>query len=397
MFVEFWGVGETAVSALPMTRAHICSHLLADWVPSFPASVSSSFVGWPQFLIEDVSSNGQDFLALRSEAGRSERQWKGVLSWMIGVAGTRHVLLRREGYRWIAPLSAFYPEVAQAVDISTWHPSFPPSVLVATRPSGSRSRLRPDYVALRPLSRGQPMWAIAESKGTHRSLSMLNDCPDAWSKQARNAQLRVNDSPVFVPRHLVVATRVNPNAKRKNTRCIQVRAWNSTERTAQSILPSEFATEIACAHLFGLFRNLRLVDNARALASSVRTRRAQRLQQPELFHRPLERFLELADAELARHRGGAQAQDKVPMYVSIGTDFGPIKVEIAWATISLVQRLQRAPGVEAAAEALEEADRELDTWESRSRAYEVDDPHGRQRAALPFGINVDLPTEGDPR
>jgi hypothetical protein len=40
-----------------------------------------------------------------------------ALSWMLGVAGARHILAS-EGYRWIAPLSAFYPDAVQAVDLS---------------------------------------------------------------------------------------------------------------------------------------------------------------------------------------------------------------------------------------------------------------------------------------
>ena len=87
MNVEFWGVGSTASSTLPMTYAHICSHLLSDWVPSLPVNVRSSFVGWPPFLIDVVQYWNGDFLTLRPEAGRSERQWKGFLSWMLGVAG----------------------------------------------------------------------------------------------------------------------------------------------------------------------------------------------------------------------------------------------------------------------------------------------------------------------
>jgi hypothetical protein len=99
-----------------MTTEDISSHLLADWVPSLPAAVASSFIGWPPFLVEPILFNGHNVLSLRSEAGRSERQWKSVLSWMLGVAGARHVLAT-EGYRWIAPLSAFYPNAAGAVDL----------------------------------------------------------------------------------------------------------------------------------------------------------------------------------------------------------------------------------------------------------------------------------------
>jgi hypothetical protein len=119
MNVDFWAVGRAARSTLPMTNADICSHLLSDWMPSLPTSVSSSFVGWPPFLIDVLWYRSEKLLALRAEVGRTERQWKGFLSWMLGVAGTRHVLAS-EGYRWIAPLSAFYEENFQTVDISDW-------------------------------------------------------------------------------------------------------------------------------------------------------------------------------------------------------------------------------------------------------------------------------------
>jgi hypothetical protein len=60
-------------------------------------AVSSSFIGWPHYLLERANLKGKEVLALRAEAGRSERQWKSVLSWMLGVACARHVL-ELEGY-----------------------------------------------------------------------------------------------------------------------------------------------------------------------------------------------------------------------------------------------------------------------------------------------------------
>src|SRR5215469_7589859 len=145
-----------------MSVADISSHLLADWVPSLPAAVSSSFIGWPPFLLQSARLGRDDVLAPRTQAGRSERQWKSVLSWMLGVAGARHVLAS-EGYRWIAPLSAFYEGWVQPVDLSAWNPSFPPSAVTVKRRRGTRCRLRPDYVALRSTaskSRSRPYeWA----------------------------------------------------------------------------------------------------------------------------------------------------------------------------------------------------------------------------------------------
>lgn len=137
-FVEFWAVDTTGSGVLPFDVDDICGHLLADWVPSLPAAVGSSFIDWPPFLLEPTMLHGKEVLALRAETGRSERQWKGLLSWMLGVAGARHVLAY-EGYRWIAPLSAFYPDAIQTVDLSAWHSSFPRSSVVATRLLGNRA------------------------------------------------------------------------------------------------------------------------------------------------------------------------------------------------------------------------------------------------------------------
>ena len=171
MFVEFWDVGAVTPSSLPMTVYELCGHLATDWVPSLPASVSSAFVGWPPFLIRPLRFGGSEFLALRGEAARSDRQWKGVLSWMLGIAGARH-FLESENYRWVAPLSAFYPNAAGSVDLPGWNMSFPQSSIVVRRALGSRSRLRPDYMALRRNgSRNSYEWVVAEAKGTGLNLA----------------------------------------------------------------------------------------------------------------------------------------------------------------------------------------------------------------------------------
>ncbi len=126
MFVEFWSDGATTPSLIPMTQRDIASHLLVDWTPWLPMSASASLMGWPSYLIELVKYNGSDVLALCAEAGRTERQWKGMLSWMLGISGARHILAK-EGYRWIAPLSAFYSDTIQPVNLSEWPKAFPPS------------------------------------------------------------------------------------------------------------------------------------------------------------------------------------------------------------------------------------------------------------------------------
>jgi hypothetical protein len=382
MFVEFWNVGTRAAGTLPMTNNDICVHLLADWIPSLPAAVSSSFVGWPPFLV--LALPGSRLLALRAEAGRSERQWKGILSWMLGVASTRHVL-KSEGYRWIAPLSAFYPEAAQAVDISTWHPSYPRSSVTADRQPGSRSRLRPDYIAIRPLGDGPLEWAVAESKGTRACLTNMHSCPPDWYNQARNVLLRVDGSPISVPRHLVIATRVNPSARYDHTRRIQVRVWNSAQELPHLPLPGEGAADVAAAHLFGFFSSVGLTENARALALSVQMR-AQTRHAALTNRQNLDEVSDRADHELREPSSSAGDGEK-SVVVSVETNFGQIRVEIASATISLARRLRHAENAAAAEAALREGDAQLNVWKWGPEEM----GHRARSVNLSFGVKVRLP------
>ena len=181
--VEYWPVGQSSASWLPFEPADVSRHLLLDWAPSLPVSLGSSFMGWPAQLLEVVPRSGIDALAVSDVAGGSERQWKSVLSWMLGIAGARHVL-EAERYRWVAPLSAFYENANQAVDLTGWHPSYPRTVLGISRRPDSRSRLRPDYVALRSSGDGAAKveWALVEAKGTKGSLvSAPSRLPCWWS------------------------------------------------------------------------------------------------------------------------------------------------------------------------------------------------------------------------
>src|SRR5215203_673396 len=104
--VEYWSVGAAASTDSPLAHGTISAHLLQDWAPFLPPVVATSFLGWPQYLTEVVTLGSVAYLALTKGAGHCERQWKAVLSWMLGVAGARQ-FLALEGYGWSAPLSAF--------------------------------------------------------------------------------------------------------------------------------------------------------------------------------------------------------------------------------------------------------------------------------------------------
>jgi hypothetical protein len=82
-----------------------------------------------------------------------------------------------EGYIWIAPLSAFYPERGQCVMTSFWHTSYPPSVLQIMPAPNNSSRFRPDYIAARLSVSGSVEFALVESKGTSIALNNMHTCP----------------------------------------------------------------------------------------------------------------------------------------------------------------------------------------------------------------------------
>jgi len=384
MYIEYWPLGSSSSQMLLLTHSDFSKHLLSDWIPSLPVSVSSAFVGWPPYLIETVPHRGYDLLSLRVEVGRSERQWKGVLSWMIGVVGTRH-LLEDEGYRWIAPMSAFYPSTTSEVNLSLWHPGFPKSSIVADKVIGSHSRLRPDYIALRSgSSRGTYEWAVAESKGTSMCLSGKKSCPKAWYNQVHNVSVSHNGTQLLIPRHIVVATRSNPNAKRSYTRRLQLRGWN-TEVEARPQLSAIDCSDIVAAYLFGLCRGLRLTHNAMGLAVAVQARRVTNSNIPSL-RESLAEVTSSADNEL-RERLGAELTQKRTAWSSgstfLETEGGGIEVELDEAIVSLIYRLRTAVRPSEAGGALQRADRRLDDWNKIRREEKI-----AEKAFLPTGVRI---------
>jgi hypothetical protein len=329
-----------------------------------------------------------EHLSVRERAGRSERQWKGVLSWMLGVAGTRHVLAR-EGYRWIAPLSAFYPELVTPVDLTAWHTDFGPGRLVARRPRASRSRLRPDYLAVR--ESGTPKcleWAIVESKGTSASLTGKVTCPRNWSTQVRNIEILIDGHVQKIARHIVIATRVNPNAKWPRTRRLQIRAWNSQALEPYNSSSEDAAAEIAAAHLFGLFRNLGLVANARALAASVQARRESRGPQSERrMSAQLIELQQIADEELVlRGRYVPRADDQSKsLWIDTEIENEKISVELDAPTVTLAHELMRANDPGKAAAALIIANERLDEMPTRPVS-----PDTHPAISFPAGVTIHL-------
>ena len=332
--VQYWSVGSSKPSNLSLTHADISRFLLSDWLPDLPVSISRSVIGWPYYLVQTEAGTSTPYLFLSRIAGGSDRQWKGVLSWMLGVAGTRRVL-DDEQYIYIAPCSAFYPERNKGVSIPSWHPKYPPSLLELTQNPKISSRLRPDYIAARFRSPGGIDFALVESKGSSRSLKSLTSCPTNWFNQVRNAVVKFKGLPIPIPRNIVVGTRCNPNAVRKKTRRLQVRAWNSHRN--ETFFNEEMLIEIVSAHYAALLRNLGLNNNLRALelAAEIRLRPTSKLKQQ------FDQAADMAGAELEQKMEGTVSGIE-DAHVLIEAEFGIVKVQVSKHVIYLTQALRSA-------------------------------------------------------
>lgn len=344
--------------SLRLNPAQICNHLIQDWLPAFASPITSNMFGWLVFLMEEVRQGGTRYWAVDERLSRTEKQWKGMLSWMLGVVGARQVLAR-EGYRWIAPVSAFYLN-APIVDLGQWPRSYPPTILETRRIPGSRITLTPDYLAIRSGHvRARTRWAAAEAKGTGNDLGTPPDkaCPLSWRIQSQNLEVIVDGTPVVLDRHLVIATRINPGGLLPADRRIQIRAWNSDD--LRSSPPEEAAVEIAAAHLFGLCLSLGLEWNALALSLAVTAR-----------HRPRERSESIPGARLIGRYADAELRRQFSVEVlrtdestagtgSFQTPAGLVAVDLAAPVISLLRQL-RTPSYPDAVEALSLADQRLD-------------------------------------
>ncbi len=386
--VEYWGVGAAASASVPLAHGTISAHLLAAWVPSLAPAVATSFLGWPQYLTEAATIGGVDYLALTAAAGQSERQWKAILSWMMGVAGARQ-FLAMEGYPWIAPLSAFYPNLVQPVGTS-WHPSFPRTALSAVAAPGNPSRLRPDYVALRPSTSGAGFdWAIVEAKGTSDSLTNRTSCPTSWRDQVRNVALSLSGSPLPVSRHVVAATRSNPNARTSKARRLQIRAWNSSQ---EAVPPDpEAAVDVVYASLFSLCSNLGLRSNAAALMRAISARVAT--SQLSFVDYPQPREPEDADAELGDI--GSHPEDYGERWSSASWMLRipgfTAKVEISAEIVSLLRRLSRTTKATEALDAILATQRDLSDWEFSSERSGT----SRTTVRFPQGLIVTTTEDAD--
>jgi hypothetical protein len=158
----------------------------------------------------------------------------------------------------------------------------------------------------------------------------------------RNVVLKLNGTKIRIPRHIVIATRVNPNATKVKTRRIQLRAWNKREETERPELPAEAAVLISAAHLFGLFKGLRLPNNAAAIALAVNARRNGLTSKQ--FDAYIQQASESAEQELLTRT----QQENVPTgagtaaKLSLDTERGTVTVQIAEPLMEWARSLRHA-------------------------------------------------------
>jgi len=195
---------------------------------------------------------------------------------MTGVIGTRRVLAE-EKYRWIAPVSAFDPKRHQRFDLKQWlRYEYPPSLLKITRKRKRKNitKLMPDYIAAKKNSSGEYELALFESKGTKNQLRTISSIHKGqyktWYDQVTSARVLFDKKLQTIPRHIVVATRFNPNGPHPDSRELQIRAWNSKVEAPDASNP--LVLEIATAYCIALCHNLSLVNTAVAIAISAHIR-----------------------------------------------------------------------------------------------------------------------------
>jgi hypothetical protein len=256
MYIQFLDVGSKEMELLPCTRENLASELTHDLLPTFAVSSPIAYLGWPIQLLEVNRFGNTECLSVHPILENSDRQWKGFVSWMLGVAGAR-VVLKHMGYRWIAPASAFYQERTRNLSID-WPDDFPPSCLSLSRANGNKSKLRPDYLALKRDENGEYRITSVEAKGTKKAIMSAgcSNCPKRWYQQVRNIELSFDGEKLAISRYLVIGTRVLPKERSNIINPLAIRAWNSTtsgprlDRSQEKVLP------IVYANLYGIFHNL---------------------------------------------------------------------------------------------------------------------------------------------
>ncbi|MFP2913143.1 hypothetical protein ACLESD_50700 [Pyxidicoccus sp. 3LFB2] len=226
-----------------MAMPRVALHLLTDFRPwSAPPGAHLGFVPFVASMFSQSPSKWET----HRDVEHYEKQWRPVISWLIGSAFSR-----------------------EAIDLLGWSAAIPVSVLASSQASRGpwpaylaaalttpvvvqrkRKGLMPDYLAVPTGSRS---FAFFESKGgQHPTIaskkpgSTLTKQLTAWTQQVCNARLIVNGQTQAVERW-IAATRVHPGARSRET---YVRLWkvlcakNEPSETHVDAPPDDGSSEI---------------------------------------------------------------------------------------------------------------------------------------------------------
>lgn len=125
MYFQYYPVGESTVKKESVTDLEIASYIATEWFPNVPYSVINGFAEVIGNVLMPIRKGSSTFWHVNPDLAITDRQWKGMTSWIVGVAFTRFVI-ESEGYPWWSPVSAFKGDRSRGLTTTgNWLPSIP--------------------------------------------------------------------------------------------------------------------------------------------------------------------------------------------------------------------------------------------------------------------------------
>lgn len=85
MNVDYWPIGASTKTALPVTQVELATDIALDWVPTRPQSTAPALVDLLGEIIQQETVDSQPAWLAHPAVSGFERQWRGVTSFMLGV------------------------------------------------------------------------------------------------------------------------------------------------------------------------------------------------------------------------------------------------------------------------------------------------------------------------
>ena len=328
---DYYPIAPADPSRPQATLMALSTNVMADWMPGIHNALAANFSELLGEMLKVEELDGDDLWIVVPRMTTFEKQWKLVTSWILGVAFC-HRIIESLDYPFWAPVSAFNSR-SGTIATPHWTFDYPPTNCVVEK--RNKSILFPDYVVARAKAGGYSI-SFAESKGSKRSLENLAVAPTDWKNQSQNANFIFDGTRLPITQYLLIATRVYPFGKRRRTRRIQVRAWNSSSPDA--LVPFIAFRDVLVAHYFGICERVGLHSNAQLLALRNYSPTGSKERKQVLEVRA--RLSDGAHQELQREQLGEST-----IYIGPGTQKlkvgdKAIRVGLSEAAMTLVQSLQ---------------------------------------------------------